>query len=294
MSASGAPRHGPGEGLIHERQLTGSTRPTKLCPMPRRSRWAKNMRLAATWNMTQRQYWEPLADVYDDLYRDRWSSLEDAQTGRYLGRAVNKGRTILDLACGTGLACRLLASADVTEIKYHGVDISGAMLGRFSCALQPVALYEADVLEFLNDQRGSSFDVVCCLYGSMSFIEDVEATVAEVHRVLRPGGSAYLSFLNRHSIINLVRRQGRSIGPYPTRHTAIERGATIARMYSRVDLVRIFSNVFQSSPLIRGSSLFAGWLELPSLWILDHFLASQLPTLAHSLEVSCRKHGGEE
>jgi SAM-dependent methyltransferase len=252
------------------------------------------MWITTTWNRTQRQYWDPLADVYDDLYRDRWSSLEDNQTGGRLCRVVENGRKVLDLACGTGLACRLLALGDIADCEYYGVDISEEMLRRFSCALEPVALHAADALEFLHHQHESTFDVVSCLYGSMSFLEDAEAAVAEVHRVLRPGGSAYLSFLNRQSVTNLVRNRGRSTGPYPTRHTAIERGATMARMYSRGDLVRIFAKVFQSSPFIRGSSIFAGWLELPSIWTLDRILTSQAPTLAHSLEISCRKHGGHE
>ena len=91
------------------------------------------------------------------------------------------GRRVLELGAGTGLATAglLAAGADVVA-----TDVGPRMLGRLHerHPSVPVAVARAEALPF----AASSFDVVCG--AQMWHWVDVPAAVAQVRRVLRPGG----------------------------------------------------------------------------------------------------------
>lgn len=96
------------------------------------------------------------------------------------------GATVVDLACGQGLATRALAGAGAARVI--GVDSSGEMvrLARERTARTDVRYVEDDA------QRLASFpdawaDGVTCQLALMD-IPDLDATLAAAHRVLRPGG----------------------------------------------------------------------------------------------------------
>lgn len=91
---------------------------------------------------------------------------------------VPAGRT-LDLGCGTGAL-----GASLSPTRYVGLDASPAMLAR--AEPRPDARYlraDAGALPFAED----SFDVVTAI-GLVGFVPDPRRLVAEVGRVLRPGG----------------------------------------------------------------------------------------------------------
>jgi SAM-dependent methyltransferase len=97
------------------------------------------------------------------------------------------GRRVLEVGCGSAPCSRWLLSAGAHPV---GLDVSGGMLAR-AAALNgssglPVPLVQADAqaLPF----AGGSFDVVCSAYGGLPFVADIEGTLREVARVLRPGG----------------------------------------------------------------------------------------------------------
>lgn len=98
------------------------------------------------------------------------------------------GRT-LEVAIGTGLNLALYPAG----ITLTGVDLSPATLAlavRRAAGLgRTVALVEADAerLPF----SGDSFDTVVCTLGLCSIPDDA-AAIAEMHRVLRPGGTLLL------------------------------------------------------------------------------------------------------
>jgi demethylmenaquinone methyltransferase/2-methoxy-6-polyprenyl-1,4-benzoquinol methylase len=115
--------------------------------------------------------------------------------------APQPGQRILDVATGTGMvAAELLARADCTVV---GLDQSAEMLGaaraRFA-TLTPAArgavsdpMAAASRVELIEGQAESlpfpdeSFDALTFTY-LLRYVEDPQATVQELARVVRPGG----------------------------------------------------------------------------------------------------------
>lgn len=96
--------------------------------------------------------------------------------------------TALDICCGTGAAMR--AFAPLVSRRFVGLDFSRGMLQEASRRLQqerlPMELVRADALEMPFQE---SFDLAVC-FGALGHIPQRQEPrfVAEIHRVLRPGG----------------------------------------------------------------------------------------------------------
>ncbi len=99
-------------------------------------------------------------------------------------------RVVLDLGCGKGRVARLALEQGARETV--GVDVSEAMLKAAAASLpaSSVRWVRADgrALPF----EGASFDVVVCAL-MMGHVDDLEAALSEIARVLRPGGLLLLS-----------------------------------------------------------------------------------------------------
>jgi demethylmenaquinone methyltransferase/2-methoxy-6-polyprenyl-1,4-benzoquinol methylase len=89
------------------------------------------------------------------------------------------GSTVVDLACGTGDLCRELAAAGLRPI---GADLSFGML---AAARTDAPLVQADALHL--PLPGASVDGVTCGFALRNFA-DLAGSLAEVARVVRPGG----------------------------------------------------------------------------------------------------------
>jgi demethylmenaquinone methyltransferase / 2-methoxy-6-polyprenyl-1,4-benzoquinol methylase len=99
------------------------------------------------------------------------------RTVRTLG--LPGGATVLDLACGTGDLCRELTTSSYRPI---GMDLSYGML---AAARTEAPLVHADALRL--PVRDGSIDGVTCGFALRNFV-DLEPFLAELARVLRPGG----------------------------------------------------------------------------------------------------------
>ena len=107
--------------------------------------------------------------------------------------ALRPGNRVVDVACGTGIITRAAAEQVGPTGSVIGVDISAEMLavaGATPAAGAPISWHEADAGSLpLPDQ---SCDVGLCQMGLM-FMEDRAGAVAELHRVLAPGGRVVIS-----------------------------------------------------------------------------------------------------
>ena len=108
---------------------------------------------------------------------------------------LHAGDKVLDVASGTGVVARLAAARAGSSGRVVASDVSGAMLAHAasvptSAGGAPIEYLEASVTELPLDD--GSFDVVLCQQG-MPFFTDRPRAVAEMLRVLRPGGTLGLS-----------------------------------------------------------------------------------------------------
>ena len=96
-------------------------------------------------------------------------------------------RSVLEIAAGTGVVTRALASALAEHVTIVATDLNSAMLDQAVAigVRRPVVWRQADALRlpFAHEQ----FDAVVCQFGAM-FFPDKPAAFAEARRVLRPGG----------------------------------------------------------------------------------------------------------
>jgi len=97
------------------------------------------------------------------------------------------GRRVLEVGCGAAQCARWLCARGADVV---GLDLSMAMLrhGRqigLGCGLDvPLVQGDAARLPFTD----GAFDLACSAYGALPFVADSAAVMAEVARVLRPGG----------------------------------------------------------------------------------------------------------
>lgn len=99
---------------------------------------------------------------------------------------VKEGDHVLDLACGTGVVAREATTWVGESGHVVGLDKDRAMLSVAQLSEPKVVWEVGDAAAMPFDD--SSFDVIICQAGLM-FFPDQASAVAEMRRVLRPGGS---------------------------------------------------------------------------------------------------------
>jgi SAM-dependent methyltransferase len=101
-------------------------------------------------------------------------------------RDLTSGR-VLELAAGTGVVTRTLASHLPSEVEIVATDLNQSMLDHAASigTARPVVWQQADAMTLPFPDR--SFDVVVCQFGVM-FFPDKSRGFAEALRVLTPGG----------------------------------------------------------------------------------------------------------
>lgn len=102
---------------------------------------------------------------------------------------LHPGERVLDVACGTGVIARLAAEQVGATGAVTAIDVAVDMIDVAKATPAPAApmiewhIGDATSLPFADEQ----YDVVTCQMGLM-FMEDRAAALAEMHRVLVPGG----------------------------------------------------------------------------------------------------------
>jgi SAM-dependent methyltransferase len=97
------------------------------------------------------------------------------------------GRRVVEIGCGSAPCARWLArqGADVVALDLSGGMLArAAELNRATGIAVPLLQADAGALPIAS----ASVDVACSAYGGLPFVADARAVIAEVVRVLRPGG----------------------------------------------------------------------------------------------------------
>ena len=147
--------------------------------------------------MDPRDYYDVMSRTYEDERHHGYHRyLDDAEVASV--EDLVRGREVLEVGCGTGLILQRLAGLASRAV---GVDLSPGMLRKARERGLEVVEGRAESLPFPD----ASFD------GAVSFkvlahVPDVRAALAEMARVVRPGGRVVAEFYNRHSLRYLVKR----------------------------------------------------------------------------------------
>lgn len=129
------------------------------------------------------------AELYEKYLVPGWFNALTAITMDYVGDL--KGKSVLDIATGTGIVPRFAAKKIGKNGKIVGIDINKGMLAvaaHLSIPHTELLFGDATKLEF-DDEL---FDVVTCSQG-FQFFPDRPAAAKEMYRVLKPGGRAVLA-----------------------------------------------------------------------------------------------------
>ena len=124
-----------------------------------------------------------IAPVYDAMNRVMTAGLDQRWRRATVREAVRPGDRVLDACCGTGDLAVAARKAGAGEVV--GVDFSERMLERARRKAPEVEWIQADVLRLPFED--ASFDSAVVGFGVRN-VEDLEAGLKELRRVLRPGG----------------------------------------------------------------------------------------------------------
>ncbi len=103
---------------------------------------------------------------------------------------LQSGESVLDIGSGPGLLAAEMANAVGPKGTVRGVDIAASMLAMANdrCDAMPWVKFEEASATQLPFEDGA-FDVVVVVQ-VLEYVDDFETALAEIYRVLRPGGRA--------------------------------------------------------------------------------------------------------
>ncbi len=122
---------------------------------------------------------------------------------------VSPGSRLLDLACGAGRHLEALSARGVEAV---GVDLSSHLLARARETVAECPLVRSDMRHIPFSDN--TFHVVTSFFTSFGYFsteEDNRQVLAEVRRILRPGGTFLLDFLNAHKVTATLRPRDRQV-----------------------------------------------------------------------------------
>jgi len=174
-----------------------------------------------------RQYSGTGAELYQSFFVP---AIATPVSGELLRTAdLKAGERVLDVACGTGIITRAAAEQVGQTGTVTAVDLAPEMIEvakATPAAGAPIEWHQADAASLpLPD---ASYDVALCQMGLM-FMEDRTSALAELHRVLTPGGRVFINTPGR--IQPLFKAMEQAI----VEHIAPELGAFVGAVFSMHD-----------------------------------------------------------
>ena len=141
-----------------------------------------------------RGMFDGIARVYDPMNRLMTAGLDQRWRRLVASEVVWPGDRVLDACCGTG---DLAVAAERRGGRVVGLDFSEPMLERARCKSGTIEWVRGDALAL--PFADGEFDAATVGFGVRN-LEDLEAGLRELHRVLRPGG--------RVAVLEITRPRG--------------------------------------------------------------------------------------
>lgn len=150
-----------------------------------------------------REYYDAFSARYEVHRGERdpggYHALLDELEADFVKR-YGAGRDVLEVGCGTGL---VLERIRAFAAHARGVDLSPGMLEKARARGLDVSEASATALPFPD----ATFDVACS-FKVLAHVPEVEVALAEMARVVRPGGHVIAELYNPYSLRGLVKRFG--------------------------------------------------------------------------------------
>lgn len=148
-------------------------------------------------SLDNRAYYDAMAEGYErERHHGYHVFLDESEAGCVAD--LVEGVDVLEVGCGTGLILSRLSRSARSVV---GLDLSGAMLATAARRVPSVLQAEASRLPFPDD----TFDVVVS-FKVLAHVRRIEEVLAEIARVVRPGGHVALEFYNRNSLRTAIKR----------------------------------------------------------------------------------------
>ncbi|GLW48546.1 methyltransferase [Streptomyces sp. NBRC 14336] len=217
------------------------------------------------------------ADVYDSSRGGEPRAAAAAEA--VLGLIPEGARTLLDVACGTGIVTRRLAAAR-PALRVVGADLTYGM-ARMAAARLPgsVVLADSRRLPFPD----AAFDAVTSVWLLHLLDDDVARVIAECARVLRPGG-VYITTVDKAASHDVGSDIDEVLAPRPRRAAPDEE--TLVTAHATAHGLRLtgsatFTGIGQGrSPRSTAADLRRGWFtQLPPGDPLTEHFATALGAL---------------
>lgn len=144
---------------------------------------------------------DQIGTYWNDLYVDVKTCLDYHFTRRLrlahelVCRGTDRSARVLDLGCGSGVLSELLVESgykvDASDMSEDMLEFAGKKLERFDPSRYHLFRSECENLEAEDE----TYDVVACI-GVFGYMDDVDAAIAQIYRVLKPGGRLVMSIRN--------------------------------------------------------------------------------------------------
>jgi 2-polyprenyl-3-methyl-5-hydroxy-6-metoxy-1,4-benzoquinol methylase len=172
--------------------------------------WASNaLQRAAVTSFAPSDYFE-----HADADRDKWYTL----LARLRGHPAP--RRVLDVGCGTGVFLEFMGRT-VDGLHRTGIELDPARAAQARARNPGATIYVGDAWEVVRGLSGP-FDLVT-LWDVFEHVTAPRELLAELARVLAPGGVIYIQTIHEHSLLPLVGRLAFSLSGgrvrYPVRRT---------------------------------------------------------------------------
>lgn len=142
-------------------------------------------------------YSDVFCKVYNEFGWNYYPEIFGQQLIKWMGQQAFHPKTSMDLACGTGILCRILKEQGIDSA---GMDLSAGMIAIARQANPDIPFEIADMTAFRPETQ---YDLVTCTGDAVNHIgklEDVEKIFRNVYAYTAPGGWFVFDLLNEREV----------------------------------------------------------------------------------------------